>query len=240
VIVVDDRSRDSTVEIAQRHECKVFANPRRGRAEAKNEGVERSIGEYLLFIDSDMELTKNVIRECVTLAENANHIGGVVVPERSVGNSSWVMARNFERSFYAGTVVESARFFPTNIVKAVGGFEENLVFFEESTLPYKIQRKGYTVSARIKSSILHHEENFSLSNWLRKKFDYGKTVQAYTQAYGDYSQMQTAIWLRFGLFARDRERFCSKPRLALSIIILKSLEYLATALGHVYSAFGGT
>jgi hypothetical protein len=35
---------------------------------------------------------------------------------------------DFERSFYADTVVESARFFPTDIVKAVGGFEENLVF----------------------------------------------------------------------------------------------------------------
>jgi len=238
VIVVDDGSTDSTIEIAQRHQDKVFTNPRRGRAEAKNEGVERSRGKYLLFIDSDMELTRNVIWECVDLAENEKHIGGIVIPERSVGNSSWVRARDFERSFYEDTVVESARFFLTHLVKAVGGFEENLVFFEESTLPYKIQRKGYTVSARIKSSILHHEEDFLLFTWLRKKFDYGKSVRQYTQAYGDYSGMQTGIRFRFGLFVRDREKFWSRPELALSIIVLKSLEYSATVLGQVYSNFG--
>lgn len=103
------------------------------------------------------------------------------------------------------------------------------------TLPYKIQRKGYIVSARIKSSILHHEEDFSFSAWPRKKFDYGKTVQAYTQACGDYSEMQTGIWFRFGLFVKDRERFWSRPELALGVIVLKSLEYLATTSGLVYS-----
>jgi glycosyltransferase involved in cell wall biosynthesis len=233
VIIVDDGSRDSTVEIAQRHNCQILRNPRRGRAEAKNTGIQRAHGEYLLFVDSDMELTKNVVQECVNLAEKNRHVGGVVIPERSVGNSPWVRARDFERGFYAGTIVESARFFPTDIVKAVGGFEENLVFFEESTLPHKIQRKGHIVTARIESPILHHEEDFSLSFWLRKKFEYGKTAKAYRQAYHHYSEMQMGIWFRFGLFMKNRQQFWSRPQLAISTIVLKGLEYSATALGQV-------
>ena len=235
VIVVDDRSRDSTVEIAQRHQCRVFTNSRRGRAEAKNEGAQRSIGEYLLFLDSDMELDKNVIDECVDLAESDQRIGGIVIPERSIGKSFWVKARDFERSFYAESIVESARFFPSDIVKQAGGFEENLIFFEESTLPYKIQTKGYNVFARVKSPIFHHEEDFLLSLWLRKKFHYGKTLQTYSRRYSDYSKVQTGIWFRLGIFAKDRRRFWSRPELALGVIVLKSLEYLTTASGLVYS-----
>jgi len=238
VIIIDDGSRDSTLEIAQRHNCNILRNPHRGRAEAKNAGIQFAHGEYLLFVDSDMELTENVVQECANLAEKDRHIGGVVIPERSVGNSPWVKARDFERSFYAGTIVESARFFPAGIVKAVGGFEENLVFFEESTLPYKIQRKGHVVTARIESTIFHHEEDFSLSSWLRKKFEYGKTAKAYKQAYYHYSEMQTGIRFRLGLFVRSSKQFWSRPQLAFSTIVLKCLEYSATALGKVYSNLG--
>ncbi len=231
IIVVDDESTDSTIGIAERYGCKIIKNPKVGRAAAKNEGVRHSFGEYLVFVDSDMELTPNVVSECIDLVESESHVGGVVIPERSVGNSFWVKVRDFERSFYAGSVVESARFFPTKLVKEVGGYEENLIFFEESTLPYKIQKKGYNVFARINSVILHHEENFSLITWLRKKYYYGKTIQVYEHKYRDYSRMQTSVGFRFYLFVKSYRRFLSRPELAFGVILLKSLEYLAMVSG---------
>lgn len=231
IVIVDDGSTDSTIGIAERHGCKIIKNPKVGRAAAKNEGVRHSFGEYLVFVDSDMELTPNVLSECVDLAESDSHVGGVVTPERSVGNSFWVKVRDFERSFYAGSVVESARFFPTKLVKEVGGYEENLIFFEESTLPYKIQKKGNNVFARVNSVILHREENFSLITWLRKKSYYGKTIHVYEHKYRDYSRMQTSVGFRFYLFVKSYRRFLSRPELALGVIVLKSLEYLAVVSG---------
>ena len=231
IIVVDDGSTDSTIGIAEKHGCKITRNPKVGRAAAKNEGVRYSFGEYLVFVDSDMELTRNVVSECVNLVESDSHVGGVVIPERSVGNSFWVKVRDFERSFYAGSVVESARFFPTKLVKEVGGYEENSIFFEESTLPYKIQKKGYNVFARVNSVILHREENFSLITWLRKKSYYGKTIHVYEHKYRDYSRMQTSAGFRFYLFVKSYRRFLSRPELALGVIVLKSLEYLAVVSG---------
>jgi glycosyltransferase involved in cell wall biosynthesis len=235
VIVVDDGSTDTTFEIAEKYKCDLIRNPRRGRAEAKNEGMRRSSGEYLLFVDSDMELARNVIGECVERAVEDQDIGGVVIPERSVGSSFWVKARDFERGFYSGSIVESARFFPAELVKEVGGFEEGLIFFEESTLPYKILRETHRVFPRIKSVILHHEEDFSLATWLRKKFHYGKTVHLYASKYGDYSIMQMSIWSRYALFLKNWRSFLSKPKLALGVTLLKSLEYFATTSGLVYS-----
>ncbi|MGQ9641993.1 MAG: glycosyltransferase family 2 protein [Candidatus Bathycorpusculaceae bacterium] len=233
VIVVDDGSTDFTVKIAESFNCKVIRNPRRGRAEAKNEGIKFSSGEYLFFVDSDMEITPNVISECVNIAENNDKIGGIVIPERSVGNSFWVKVRDFERDFYAGTVVESARFFRAKPVKEVGGFEEGLVFFEESTLQYKIQKKGYNRFLRANSVIIHHEENFSLAAWLKKKFTYGKTLQLYSYKYGDYSKMQARAGARLGLFFKNWRRFLRKPLLGLGVILLKSLEYSAVMFGSI-------
>jgi glycosyltransferase involved in cell wall biosynthesis len=240
VIVVDDGSTDGTIETAQKYGCTIISNPTSGRAEAKNEGIRHSIGEFFFFIDSDMELTINAVSKCVQLARENPSIGGVVVPERSVGKNFWARVRDFERSFYSGSVIESARFFPAKIAKEVGGFEEGLIFFEESTLPHKIQGKGHCVFLRTDPMILHHEEDFSLMQWLMKKFYYGKTIHLYRERYGDSLGMQISIRFRLGLFMDDRRRFLSRPKLAFGILLLKSLEYFAANAGQVHSKIVST
>jgi rSAM/selenodomain-associated transferase 2/rSAM/selenodomain-associated transferase 1 len=55
VIVVDAGSTDHTIEIAQRHGCKVFVgNP--GRAMQMNAGAAIATGEHLLFLHADTRL----------------------------------------------------------------------------------------------------------------------------------------------------------------------------------------
>ena len=47
--------------------------------------------------------------------------------------------RDFERTLYSGSKIESARFFIKRFVSQVGGFDEDVIFYEESTLPQKIE-----------------------------------------------------------------------------------------------------
>jgi glycosyltransferase involved in cell wall biosynthesis len=235
VFIIDDGSSDSTLEIAQRYECKILRNIARGRTEAKNRGINEAKGSFYFFVDSDMELSSEVISECLNLTISDPNVGGIVIPERSIGDSFWVKVRDFERSFYSETLIESARFFPADLVKRVGGFEEGIIFFEESTLPYKIQELGFNIHKRAKSVILHHEENFSLGSWLRKKALYGKTLREYTDGYKKYSSKQLGIGYRLFLFARERRKFLGRPELATAILFLKSLESFAIGLGYVYS-----
>jgi hypothetical protein len=92
---------------------------------------------------------------------------------------------------------------------------------------------GYNVKARINAGILHHEEDFSVRNWLKKKYYYGKTASIYKDRYKD-SKKQTSLFYRFSLFLRN-ERFYSKPSLAFGTIVLKLLEYFFAALGYLVS-----
>jgi glycosyltransferase involved in cell wall biosynthesis len=231
IIVVDEDSDDRTVEIARRFGCRILKNAKPGRAGAKNMGARNSRGEYVFFVDSDQEVTANVVGECVDLARSRPRVGGIMVPERSVGDGFWVRVRDFERSFSVGAPFESARFFPAHLVKKAGGFEEDLIFFEESTLPYKIHKAGFGGFLRASSPILHHEDDFVLSVWLRKKFCYGKTFHTYKDKYGDYFAKLAGFAPRLRLFTRDWRRFCSKPVLAVGVVLLKSQEFLVTMLG---------
>jgi len=232
VIIVDRFSKDKTVEIAKSYGAKVL-QINAERAEAKNFGLKSAVGKYVLFVDSDMELTRDVIKECVHLIESDEKIGGVIIPEKSVGESFWVKVRDFERSFYVGTEAESARFTRKDLAEKVEGFDEDIVFFEESTLPQKIEKLGYNVKARINAEILHHEEDFSFRKWLKKKHYYGKTASIYRDRYKD-SKKQTSLFYRFSLFLRN-ERFYSKPSLAFGVVVLKLLEYFFAALGYLAS-----
>ena len=119
IIVVDKFSKDRTVEIIKRYGARIIYDEGE-RTRAKNIGLEKAKGKYVLFVDSDMELSKEVVEECVELAEKDDKIGGIIIPERSVGNGFWVKVRDFERSFYAGTEIESARFFRRDLALKVG------------------------------------------------------------------------------------------------------------------------
>ncbi len=231
VIVVDNFSTDRTVEIARSYGAKVI-QVRSERAKAKNIGLKHARGKYVLFIDSDMELTPRVVEECVKLAESDPRIGGIIIPERSIGNNYWARVRDFERSFYAGTPIESARFFRRDLALQVGGYDEDIVFYEESTLPQKIEGLGYNAKSRITSYILHHEEDFSLLKWLKKKYYYSKTACKYKRRYNTYAIKQINLLYRFSLFLKNKD-FYMKPLLALGVIALKFLEYSVSAMGYL-------
>jgi len=84
----------------------------------------------------------------------------------------------------------------------VSGYEENIVFFEESTLPQKIERKGYRTDLRIQSQIIHHEETFNFFKWLQKKYYYAQRMGLYKEQYGQYASSQISPFYRITIFIK--------------------------------------
>jgi len=230
IIIVDNFSFDATQRIAKEQGARVVESDAI-RSKARNIGIKQSKGYFVLSIDSDMELTEGVVEECIKTFQLDEIVGGIIIPEKSIGSNFLVEIRDFERSFYADTKIESARFFIKDLVEKVGGYEEDVVFYEESTLPQKIEKLGFNVGVRIKSEILHHE-TISLQKWLKKKYYYGKTAYKYKEKFNQYASKQISIFYRFSIFLRNK-RFYSKPSLALGVLILKFLEYFVAGLGYM-------
>ncbi len=240
IIVVDNFSKDDTFEIAQKYTTKTFQKGPERTAQ-KNYAITKSQGTYLCFIDSDMILWSTVISECVTKIESSQKIGGVCIPEKSVWAWFFVQVRDFERSFYEGTAVESARFFRKSDVVQVGGFEEDLIFFEESLLPQKIESfLKIDCKARISPYIEHDESGIELWKWLKKKYYYGKSLRDYTKKVSEIGIQETAagqigIIGRYMIFLKN-SRFYTRPVLAMSVLGLKTLEFGSGALGLLFQS----
>jgi glycosyltransferase involved in cell wall biosynthesis len=226
IILVDGFSEDDTASKAERLGATVLKLEGE-RTKAKNHGLRKSRGEFVLFIDSDMVLGTRV-EECVLACDGDT--ARVVIPERSIGNGFWVRVRDFERSLYFGSKIESARFFSKEAAVKAGGFDEDVISYEESTLPRKIERLGYNIQARTNDLILHEESGFKLRKWLRKKKYYGNTASVYLQRYPELARYQLGTSYRVRLYVANGHwrRLLSKPSLAVGMFALKTLEYVSS------------
>lgn len=230
IIVVDNASTDSTVEIAKRFTEKVY-NKGPERSAQRNLGVKKAKGKYVLIIDADMELTSGVVESCV---ENIDGHKMLIIPEKTKGKGFMAELRKFEREMYMGDpTIEVARFFEKSVFDEFGGYDLNLTGTEDYDLPKRIMDKYGTDSIGwAKEWIFHHETGLTLAKQLRKKFYYASKSVLYTKKHPDLIFTQGNMLLRPAYF-RNWKKFLLHPIIALMFVFVKILEMIAASLGFL-------
>lgn len=237
IIVVDNNSIDKTKEIAFKYTKLVF-NKGPERSAQRNFGAIKSTGDYLLFIDSDMELSKEVVEECVNRVKKS---GGIIIPEKSMGEGFWAKCKALERSFYIGVDwIEAARFFPREVFNKFKGYDETQTGTEDSDFPQRIKEEfGKNSILRIDSFIYHHEGRLSLFDTLKKRLYYARTANIYTarKSNEEYYKMQSSILERYKLYFSDPKKLFKNPFLGLGVLFMKTTEFCLWGIGYSISKF---
>ena len=198
LIVVDNFSEDNTVDVAKKYTTKVYSKGPE-RSSQRNYGARLAIGEYLLYLDADMILSPNVIEECVEKCEREG-VDALYIPERIVGEGFWVKVRDFERSFYTGTVIDAVRFVRKNLFEQVKGFDEALIGPEDWDFDRRIRKIGRTEI--INAAFYHNESPFNVKRYLEKKAYYTDGIQRYIKKWGlDDPETKRQIGVRYRLVA---------------------------------------
>ncbi len=70
VIVVNDGTKDHSMEIVKNYDVKVINQKNQGLSAARNRGVKEATGEYILFIDSDDYIEKDLLKELAKSLKN--------------------------------------------------------------------------------------------------------------------------------------------------------------------------
>lgn len=193
IIIVDNNSNDRTTMIVKKiiahhaeefHKC-ALCNHGPERSAQRNYGSRLAKGEYILFLDADMSVSKNVIEECVekfqTRSDSAPLIG-IYIPERIIGDSFWCRVRDFERSFYTATVIDAVRFFPKKVWQTAGGFDENLVGPEDWDFDRRVRAMGAV--CWIRSPLYHDERDLTISSYMNGKTYYMDSLLKYREKWG--------------------------------------------------------
>ena len=113
-IVVDNASTDKTKEIAKEYTDLVFDKGPERSAQRNYGMIDIARGQYVMFIDADMILSPCLIEACVDELNKGESVA-LFISEIILGTSYWCKVRRFERSFYDGTVIDSARIYRRDI-----------------------------------------------------------------------------------------------------------------------------
>lgn len=234
VIIVDNASTDKTKEIARSYTDKVY-NFGPERSAQRNYGAKKAKGEFLFFLDADMELSPFVIEDCVRAAEKDNRIGGVVVPEESIAKSFWEKVKAFERSFYnleGDAITDAARFIRKKIFEEVGGYDEEITGPEDWDLPESIKKAGYKI-VRVKSVIYHHERIGSPLALAKKKYYYALKSHRYLDKQKIPVIGPKTVYFLRPVFWKNWKRLIKQPLLALAMCMMFVFELLGGGLGFM-------
>lgn len=231
VIVVDNYSTDGTGEIAEGLGAKLLLKGPE-RSPQRNFGAEQASGEYLLFIDSDMELTPEVVAECVATARREG-AQAVIIPEVSFGEGFWARCKALERSCYnREETMALARFFDREAFHRVDGFDERMVGFEDRDLHFRIREGGGRVR-RVDAPIRHNEGRARIPDLVRKKYRYGKNLHLYLRKHRGGGNMR---WLFLRVtFIKHWGKFARHPVLALGMAFMQLCEFAAAGGGYIVS-----
>jgi len=226
IIVVDNYSNDATRKIASRYGSLYSKGSE--RCTQRNFGATKAKGEFLFFIDSDMELESTVVEECVNEAVEKN-TDAIIVPEVSVGEGFWTDCKALERSCYINdSSIEAPRFFKKKAFLKLGGYDENLIAAEDWDLSQRLKKSGFLVS-RINSLIKHHEGKLSLKKTMIKKYRYGMTISRYIRKHKEESKQQFVL-IR-PCFLKSYKRLFKKPVVTAGMVVMKACEFAAGLWG---------
>jgi len=232
VIVVDRPSCDGTEQLVKKFGYKYIAFNSE-RTKAVNHGAKISSGDFIYYIGSDYVLEANLIEKVVktVLKEGAD---AAIIQNSILPTGFWSKVKWLEKECYKGDdLVEAARFFSRKAFFDVGGYDEEMVAYEEHDLHNRLLEKGYKIVRVNGVKEINIGEPNSLWLYARKYYYYGKTVGKYLRKYPKKSLVQLSP-IRLS-YLRCWKKFIRHPILTLGFVVYQVVRYFSAGLGYLAS-----
>lgn len=232
ILVSDGYSEDKTVEIAKSYGAKVHYAQKLGDARYQN--YKHSQGKYILSLDSDQILEKEVVAACVAKCENEGYdalticeksiIKKGTVIEKLIAYDKWLIDKMKDDDVVFGTACP--RFFKKKLLKEIS-WSKGLSIFDDTLVYSEILKKGARVTYLAKPSIRHYEVD-TLRVFFKKFYRYGKGY------FGAFKEQPGAIMAhslpRRSYFSKTA---LTKPYYFLGLLLLYLVKSTAAFLGLI-------
>lgn len=178
IVVVDNGSRDATVQIAREFDARFVVRRLLFVGELRNQGVTLSKGEIIAFVDSDCVVPRNWLKTGLDLLYSSPTVGAVGAHYRPPANPSWIV-----EAWYVphGDSSCEAHFLPAgnfivkkDIFQRIGGFDPALIAGEDYDFCERLHAHGFQVISHRELQSIHLDDTESLAAFMRKELWYGK------------------------------------------------------------------
>lgn len=226
IIVVDNFSVDKTLQIAKVFTTHTYQKGKE-RSSQRNFGLKKAHGSYVLFLDADMEIGPNLLKECLQKMHKNPKASGIIIDEIVKGHNFLSRIKSVEKNLTnKNTLIEAARFFKKRAVQKAGGYDENLISGEDWDISIRTNKLG--PFSRVRSKIIHHEDKTFWED-IKKKYYYAKNIERYAKKHPEEFKKQSGLFRFSNLFKKPAVIYYD-PAAFLSLMLLKSVQYSAYIL----------
>lgn len=131
-IIINDGSPDHTEEVAERwtkkdSRFKYFFKENGGVSSARNYGIKRAIGEWILPLDGDDFINTGYILEASKyFSENVKIIYGNAT-KFGIVNENWILPQYTAQKMAVFNIIHNCAFFKKENFDKLGGYDENML-----------------------------------------------------------------------------------------------------------------
>ncbi|MCV9388810.1 glycosyltransferase family 2 protein [Reichenbachiella ulvae] len=148
-IIVDDGSTDGTIDIVQSfvkkdNRFKLYKRHRepKGAPTCRNIGIERSKGEYIIFLDSDDIMLEDCINSRLQITQEKPCFDFYIFPVRifynGINDSKYFLNKEFDKKFILSKFLSQdmpwitcSAFWRRTTVTTLDGFDEDLISWQD-------------------------------------------------------------------------------------------------------------
>lgn len=196
VIVVDDGSNDSTERLMKKIKDNHFRylrnNKTKGQSYARNKGIDKAKGEIIIFVDSDVLVDKNFIRDHINIHNKKDKliVQGMVRHIRRIedyGNSNLLI----DGLCLAGLITQNVSVKKKHLLK-IGTFDESFgdtMGYMDVEIGRRLKKElGLKTVYAFRNCIAWHfdgyETNEKIMSIIKKSHERGKNAVRFAQKHG--------------------------------------------------------
>ena len=200
------------------------------KSAARNFLVRQSKGEYMLYIDVDMELSGNLLEECIDLVMERGSQAIITTQKEAPTRSFWGKCRSLEWDLLSGDIGSSSPYFlMTSTFVEAGGFDESIDMWDDWVLSLRLMSKGIRFD-RVQSPILIRDTTNLVEMFVRK-YKRGRFIPALLQKYPDAPYVK--FFDRFKhIYLRNWRVLIRSPILTIGLAFIKFLDLAALYAGR--------
>jgi glycosyltransferase involved in cell wall biosynthesis len=143
-------------------------------AEARNIGFEQSNGDYIYHVDADMELSSDVVQECVDFCINQEY-DALLIPEENIGGGYWSNCLKFGKRINRREQKGNLRFVDSDLYSQVGGHDPKRLSGEDWDLHRRVASEQDVKIGHIDKLVKHHVESMGFFDIISKSNTYAKS-----------------------------------------------------------------
>ncbi len=222
VILVDNCSTDDTAQRLEKYRFKILKPPEHTTAAGgRNYGAKSASGNIIVFVDADVVLNPDSIKDIADLVSEPGIAAVSALYSEEIPQSDFfsqlqnliLVYRYSKMPKSAGVICSFFCAINKDAFRAVGGYDEKMLYYEDIELGHRLSLNGY--QCRLAHNIkVTHLKRYNYSNLLVDYFKKSVSLGSYIKGEGLLQKLKDNGW-PFSLKLASMAAGCALPAIFL-------------------------